>query len=196
MKKLVMMTATAGLMLALSACGSTSAPEATTAAAQETTVAAEETTAAAEETTAAAEETTAAAEETTAAAEETTAAAEETTAAAEETTAAAEETTAAAEETTAAAEETTAAAEEEGTTLTGTAKGFGGDVTVTLTMDGDKIVKASIEGKDETPNVGGAALADLEKQIVDAGSDEIDGVSGATITSTGVKEAVKAALAK
>ena len=140
MKKLTLMTATAGVILALSACASTSTPEATTAAAQETTVAAEETTA--------------------------------------------------------AAEETTAAAEEEGTTLTGTGKGFGGDVTVTLTMDGDKIVAASIEGKDETPNVGGAALADLEKQIVDAGSDEIDGVSGATITSTGVKEAVKAALAK
>ena len=175
MKKLTLMTATAGVILALSACASTSTPEATTAAAQETTVAAEETTAAAEETTAAAEDTTAAAEETTAAAEET---------------------TAAAEETTAAAEETTAAAEEEGTTLTGTGKGFGGDVTVTLTMDGDKIVAASIEGKDETPAVGGAALEELEKQIVEAGSDEIDGVSGATITSTGVKEAVKAALAK
>ena len=174
MKKLVMMTASAGLMLALAACGSTSAPEATTAA---TTVAAEETTAAAEETTAAAEETTAAAEETTAAAEETTAAAEETTAAAEETTAAAEE-------------------KAEGETLTGTAKGFGGDVTVTLTMDGDKIVAASIEGKDETPTVGGAALEELEKKIVEAGSADFDAVSGATVTSTGVQDAVKAALAK
>lgn len=164
MKKLVMMTASAGLMLALAACGSTTTPEATTAAA------------------------------TTVAAEETTVAAEETTAAAEETTAAAEETTAAAEETTAAAEETTAAAE--GETLTGTAKGFGGDVTVTLTMDGDKIVAASIEGKDETPTVGGAALEELEKQIVEAGSADFDGVSGATVTSTGVKDAVKAALAK
>ncbi|ETP73532.1 hypothetical protein UYO_0472 [Lachnospiraceae bacterium JC7] len=166
MKKLVMMTASAGLMLALAACGSTSTPEATTAAA------------------------------TTVAAEETTVAAEETTAAAEETTAAAEETTAAAEETTAAAEETTVAAEAEGETLTGTAKGFGGDVTVTLTMDGDKIVAASIEGKDETPTVGGAALEELEKQIVEAGSADFDGVSGATVTSTGVKDAVKAALAK
>ena len=153
MKKLVMMTASAGLMLALAACGSTSAPEATTAA---TTVAAEETTAAAEETTAAAEETTAAAEETTAAAEE----------------------------------------KAEGETLTGTAKGFGGDVTVTLTMDGDKIVAASIEGKDETPTVGGAALEELEKKIVEAGSADFDAVSGATVTSTGVQDAVKAALAK
>ena len=164
MKKLTLMTATAGVILALSACASTSTPEATTAA-QETT-----------------------AEETTA--EETTESAEETTA--EETTESAEETTE--EETTESAEETDAAAE--GTTLTGTAKGFGGDVTVTLTMDGDKIVAASIEGKDETPAVGGAALETLEKQIVEAGSDEIDGVSGATLTSTGVKEAVKAALAK
>ena len=161
MKKLVMMTASAGLMLALAACGSTSAPEATTAAA--TTVAAEETTAAAEETTTAAEETTTAAEETTAAAEETTAAAEE---------------------------------KAEGETLTGTAKGFGGDVTVTLTMDGDKIVAASIEGKDETPTVGGAALEELEKKIVEAGSADFDAVSGATVTSTGVQDAVKAALAK
>jgi len=176
MKKLTLMTATAGVILALSACASTSTPEATTAA-QETT---------AEETTA--EETTESAEETTA--EETTESAEETTA--EETTESAEETTE--EETTESAEETDAAAE--GTTLTGTAKGFGGDVTVTLTMDGDKIVAASIEGKDETPAVGGAALETLEKQIVEAGSDEIDGVSGATLTSTGVKEAVKAALAK
>ncbi|SFG14625.1 FMN-binding protein [Oribacterium sp. WCC10] len=165
MKKLVMMTASAGLILALAACGSTSTPEVTTAA------------------------------ETTVAAEETTVAAEETTVAAEETTAAAEETTAAAEETTAAAEETTVAAED-GETLTGTAKGFGGDVTVTLTMDGDKIVAATIEGKDETPTVGGAAFEELEKQIVEAGSADIDGVSGATLTSTGVKDAVKAALAK
>ncbi len=170
MKKLVMMTASAGLILALAACGSQ--PAETTAA--ETTVAAAETTAA----------------------EETTAAAEETTAAAEETTVAAEETTAAAEETTAAAEETTAAAEAAEGTLTGTAQGFGGDVTVTLTMDGDKIVDASIEGKDETPDVGGKALEELQKQLVEAGSADIDGVSGATVTSDGVKEAVKAALAK
>ena len=158
MKKLVMMTASAGLILALAACGSK--PAETTAAAAETTVAAE------------------------------------TTAAGEETTAAAEETTVAAEETTAAAEETTAAAEASEGTLTGTAQGFGGEVTVTLTMDGDKIVDATIEGKDETPDVGGKALEELQKQLVEAGSADIDGVSGATVTSQGVKDAVKAALAK
>lgn len=81
-----------------------------------------------------------------------------------------------------------------GETLTGTDRGYGGDVTVTLTREGDTITACSIEGKDETPEVGGKALADLEKQVVDANGYDIDGVSGATITSTAVKKAVAAAL--
>lgn len=78
--------------------------------------------------------------------------------------------------------------------LTGTAAGFGGDVTVTLTMDGDKIVDCAIEAPGETPEVGGAALEELAAQVVAAGSADIDGVSGATFTSEGVRGAVKAAL--
>ncbi|MCI9593524.1 MAG: FMN-binding protein [Lachnospiraceae bacterium] len=101
----------------------------------------------------------------------------------------AEETTAA--ETTAA--ETTAEAAS-GETLTGSAEGFGGEVTVTLTMDGDKVTACSIKGDDETPDIGGKAFADLEKQIVDANGIEIDGVSGATVTSNAVKEAAAQAL--
>ena len=72
--------------------------------------------------------------------------------------------------------------------------GYGGDVTVTLTRDGGAITACSIEGKDETPEIGGKALADLEKQVVAANGFDIDGVSGATITSTAVKEAVASAL--
>lgn len=88
--------------------------------------------------------------------------------------------------------ETTAAAETE--TLTGTAEGFGGDVTVTLTMEGDKITACSITGDGETPDIGGKALADLEKQIVAANGIEIDGVSGATVTGNAVKAAAAQAL--
>ena len=88
---------------------------------------------------------------------------------------------------TTAAETTTGAASSE--TLTGSAEGFGGEVTVTLTMDGDKVTACSIKGDDETPDIGGKAFADLEKQIVDANGIEIDGVSGATVTSNAVKEA-------
>ncbi len=85
-------------------------------------------------------------------------------------------------------EETTEAQERE---LVGSAEGFGGTITVTLTMKGDDIVKASIEGNDETPEVGGAALPELEKQLVEKDGYEIDGVSGATYTSEGVMNASK-----
>ena len=79
-------------------------------------------------------------------------------------------------------------------TLTGTGKGYGGDVTVTLTRKDGVITACSIEGKDETPTVGGAALEELEKQVVAANGYDIDGVSGATMTTKGVKAAVAAAL--
>ena len=88
-------------------------------------------------------------------------------------------------------EETTEAQERE---LVGSAEGFGGTVTVTLTMKGDDIVKASIEGNDETPDVGGKALPELEKQLVEKDGCDIDGVSGATYTSEGVINAAKDAL--
>ncbi len=83
-----------------------------------------------------------------------------------------------------------------GETLTGTDRGYGGDVTVTLTREDDAITACSIEGKDETPEIGGKALAELEKQVVAANGFDIDGVSGATITSTAVKKAVATALGK
>lgn len=88
------------------------------------------------------------------------------------------------------AAQTTAQAE----TLTGSAEGFGGEVTVTLTMEGEKITACSIKGDDETPDIGQKAFADLEKQIIDANGYEIDGVSGATVTSKAVKTAAAKAL--
>ena len=79
-------------------------------------------------------------------------------------------------------------------TLTGTAKGYGGDVTVTLTRADGKITACTIEGKDETEAIGGAALETLAEQVKTANGYNIDGVSGATITSEAVKTAVAAAL--
>ena len=80
---------------------------------------------------------------------------------------------------------------------TGTAQGFGGDVTVEITVDDEgKITSATITGDSETPEVGGAALESLADQLVAAGSADIDGVAGATFTSTGVKEAAAQAMAQ
>lgn len=80
-------------------------------------------------------------------------------------------------------------------TYTGESKGFGGTVTVTLTVDANSITDVSITGDDETPTVGGAALEELTEQVKNAQSSEIDGVTGATLTSTAVKEATASALA-
>ena len=76
----------------------------------------------------------------------------------------------------------------------GTAKGMGGDVTVTLTLEDGKITGCTAEGKDETPGIGTLALEQLPTQIAETGSIAVDGVSTATITSNAIKEAAAAAL--
>ena len=81
-------------------------------------------------------------------------------------------------------------------TYTGEGQGFGGTVTVTITTDASSITDVTVEGPDETETVGGAHLEELAEQIKTAQSAEIDGVTGATLTSNGVKEAAAAAIAK
>lgn len=78
--------------------------------------------------------------------------------------------------------------------FTGTAKGFGGDVSVTLTLTDGAITDCTAEGKDETQGVGSEAIAKMPGEIAESGSIAVDGVSGATVTSTAIKEAAAAAL--
>ena len=79
--------------------------------------------------------------------------------------------------------------------LTGTANGFGGPITVSVTMDGDKITAVEIVSNSETPEIAGAALEQIPAAIVAANSPDVDIVSGATYTSNGIINAVKNALA-
>ena len=78
--------------------------------------------------------------------------------------------------------------------LTGTANGFGGPITVSVTMDGDKITAVEIVSNSETPEIAGAALEQIPAAIVAANSPDVDIVSGATYTSNGIINAVKNAL--
>lgn len=80
-------------------------------------------------------------------------------------------------------------------TVSGSAQGFGGPVTVELTMDGTTITDVAITADAETPSIGGAALDTLKAQLLAAQSAEIDSVAGATITSDAVKAAAAQALA-
>ena len=78
--------------------------------------------------------------------------------------------------------------------FTGTAKGMGGDVNVTLTLTDSKITGCSIEGAGETPGIGDLAMEKLSAIIAENGSIAVDAVSGATITSNAVIEAATAAI--
>lgn len=80
-------------------------------------------------------------------------------------------------------------------TYTGEGQGYGGTVVVTLTTDSSTITDVKVTGDKETPNVGGLYLETLADQVKRAQSADIDGVSGATLTSNGVKEAAAAAIA-
>ncbi len=81
-------------------------------------------------------------------------------------------------------------------TYSGSAQGFGGDVEVTVEVTENEITSVSITGAAETPEVGGAALPELEKQVMDSQGSEVEGVSGATFTSTAVRDALADALAQ
>jgi fumarate reductase flavoprotein subunit len=82
-------------------------------------------------------------------------------------------------------------------TYTATAAGYGGDVTVevTLTEDG-KIGTVKVDAPKETPELGGAAAPKVAEAIVSKQSLAVDTVSGATVTSEAVIKAAEEALKK
>ncbi len=83
-------------------------------------------------------------------------------------------------------------------TYTGTGEGKGGPITVTLTVDETSIVSVDeIVGDDETPGVGGwdqIQDGSYASFIMEAQSAEIDDVTGATLTTNGVRQATQDAL--
>ena len=81
-------------------------------------------------------------------------------------------------------------------TFTATARGFGGDVTVTITLQDGVLVGVEALGPDETEGVGGAALPEYVQRTLDKQSADIDVVTGATYTLKGYQEAVNDALSK
>ena len=81
--------------------------------------------------------------------------------------------------------------------MVGTAKGFQSDVTVTITMDGDKIASVTVDSANETPGFGTRCAEDVAFLAQFVGKtlpvDAFDVLSGATVTSKAVVEAMNAA---
>ena len=81
-------------------------------------------------------------------------------------------------------------------TYTAAAMGMDGDVTVEVTIAGDAITDVKVDVSGETPGIGAEIGDTVTQQILDAQSAEIEGVSGATISSDAVRAAVVDALAQ
>lgn len=84
-------------------------------------------------------------------------------------------------------------------TLSGSAKGMGGQVPVTVTLDADgKIASVEVGENAETEGIGSRAIEQMPAEFVGLSTaekiDGVDGASGATVTSRTLKEAMKAAL--
>ena len=74
-------------------------------------------------------------------------------------------------------------------TYTATATGIG-TVTVTVTFDETSITEVVLDVSNETETIGQAAADELIEQVLAAQSADIEGVSGATLTSTAVATGV------
>lgn len=78
----------------------------------------------------------------------------------------------------------------------GVGKGIHGPVVVRVTSsDGQTIDQVEVLDHHETPSIGTRAIDALPTAFVEANSTEVDGVSGATVTSNALKQAVQQALA-
>ena len=78
--------------------------------------------------------------------------------------------------------------------FTGSAKGMGGDVTVTLTIEENHITDVVGEGKNETKGLGDKAVEKITAAMKEGPTVDVETVSGATISSNATIEAAKAAL--
>lgn len=77
----------------------------------------------------------------------------------------------------------------------GTAKGYGGDLKVTVTLGDNQIEKIEVAENKETAGVGTVAVEKLPAAVIANQSLAVDTIAGATVTSKALLEAITAALA-
>ena len=81
-------------------------------------------------------------------------------------------------------------------TYEGTAEGISSTVKVTMTFSDSAVTDVVVDTSGETASFGAVAADELREQLLAAGSAEIDGVSGSTITSDAVMKAAKSCYAQ
>ena len=81
-------------------------------------------------------------------------------------------------------------------TTTGSYNGIDGPVVVEVTADATNIFEVKVVEQNETVGIGSVAVEKLPGQIVAANSLLVDDITGATVTSTAIKNGVREALGK
>ena len=76
----------------------------------------------------------------------------------------------------------------------GGAKGFGGMITVLVTVENGTISEIEITSADDEDKAYLSMAEDIIPKIIEAQSVDVDTVSGATFSSTGIRDAVSEAL--
>ena len=80
-------------------------------------------------------------------------------------------------------------------TYTASGKGFDGEVPVTVTIEGGKIASVTVGYNYATSGISLMAISQLPAKIVEAnGTEGVDAVSGATVTSKAIFTAVNSCL--
>ena len=79
-------------------------------------------------------------------------------------------------------------------TATGIGQGIDGGVVVQVEADAETLYSIEVLEQNETPGIGSVAVEELPGAMVEANSIMVDDIAGATVTSTAIKTAVRAAL--
>ena len=81
-------------------------------------------------------------------------------------------------------------------TYTGEADGFGGTIQVEVKIEKNKIAEINVVSAEKEDGAYLSMAKDIIPKIIDAQSADVDTVSGATFSSTGIKNASEHALEK
>lgn len=81
-------------------------------------------------------------------------------------------------------------------TFEGKAQGFGGEIVVSVTIKEDKITDIQVVSADGEDSAYLSMAMDMKQKMITAQSVDVDTVSGATYSSTGIKNAAIDALEK
>ena len=75
-----------------------------------------------------------------------------------------------------------------------TVDGFGGDMTLEVTADADKLYGVNVLSNSETQGIGSKAVEALPALMVEQQSFNVDGIAGATVSSTALRTGVEQAI--